>query len=357
MLQGTNQYNELVLGFYAVLLVCVFSVNKEKVKLPSYYILAICIYACYLLIGVFNGHENPLVDIKFQIFSFLFFFSIVNLRFDYIKLLFLINNLVFVIYVLLYLNLIPNIWNEFTFGSGGRLYGPSIISINILLFCYLLEGKQFDRKLILAILQGGIYILLTTNFMNLAVFVVLAFLLAVNFRSLLKPIYIASIFIVLILGVVYLNSPYVPELVSAKMKYIYQPWEYPSLKTRLADFNQIVDKENFGFFKKIFGEGFGASSEIYRYNPIAVSLSRTFKFQEIDNGFYYIYHRGGWTLFLIFIMSHLYLFFKINFLKAKIAFFAFIFITCILSIHYFNYYFYLIIPFGILYKRDITNTI
>ncbi len=74
MLQGTNQFNPLVLALYLVLLSCVFIVKKHKVKLPEYYILAIIIYLFYLFIGVINGHENPFVDIKFQMFAFIFFF-------------------------------------------------------------------------------------------------------------------------------------------------------------------------------------------------------------------------------------------------------------------------------------------
>ncbi len=357
MLQGTNQFNPLVLALYLVLLSCVFIVKKHKVKLPEYYILAIIIYLFYLFIGVINGHENPFVDIKFQMFAFIFFFCIINLNLNYIKLLFFINSLVFVTYILLFFNLVPNIWNESTFGFGGRLYGPAIMAINLLLFYYLLNNKPFDKKLIIASLMGLIYIAATTNFMNLAIFVVLIFLLAVNFKKLLKPVYIVSILILAILGVWYLNSPFVPELVSAKMQYVFQPWEYPSLKIRLDDFNQIISKEDFGFFKQIFGEGFGTSSQIYRYNPVAVSLSRTFSFQEIDNGFYYIYHRGGWSLLIIFILSHIYLMLKIKEVKAKLGFVALIFITCILSIHYFNYSFYLIIPLFIIYKNNYINTL
>ncbi|MCL5247329.1 hypothetical protein M4I21_16015 [Cellulophaga sp. 20_2_10] len=274
------------------------------------------------------------------------------------KLLFLINGIVFIIYFLLLFNLIPNIWNENTLGHGGRVYGPSIISINLLFFYYLKKGKVFDRKLVIAAMMGLLYIALTTNFMNLAVFVALAFLLMVNFKKLLKPIYLVSIIIIIIGGLTYLNSPYVPKLVAAKMKYIYKPWEYGSLKTRVKDFNQVVENEDFGVFKSFFGEGYGTSSQVYRYNPISISLSRTFSFQEIDNGFYYIYHRGGWTLFVLFVLSHLYLFFKIKLLKGRLGFVVFVFFTCILSIHYFNYYYYLLIPFFILDdKRVNTKTV
>lgn len=356
MLQASNRFNGLVLALYVVLLGCVFVINKDKVRLPQYFILALLIYFFYLIIGVFNHHENPMIDIKFQLFGFVFFFCIINVKLNILKILFFLNILVFIVYALLFLNLIPNIWSDFTLGFKGRIYGPSIIAINLLVFYYILFKKPIDLKLVIALGLGLIYIALTTNFMNLAVFGGLVVLLVVNFRKLMKPIYLVSITILIILIIGYLNSSFVPELVSDKLKYVYQPWDYPSLKTRVDDFNQIVSKENFGVFKQIFGEGFGTSSEIYRFNPVAVSLSRTFSFQEIDNGFYYIYHRGGWTLLFIFLLSHLFLFFKIHEVKARLAFAWFVFVTCILSIQYFNYAFYLLIPYFILYGDTFKQT-
>jgi hypothetical protein len=357
ILQGTKKLNVLVLGLFLMLIVSVFIINKEKIKLPKYYLLTLAVYLFYLSIGLLNWHNNMLLDIKFQFFAFAFFFCIINVNVSFIKLLFLINTFIFIIYILLYFYLIPNIWSDYTFGYGGRIYGPPIIAINFLLFYYLLNNRPFDRKLVFASLMGLTYIALTTNFMNLAVFFILIFLLAVNFKKLLKPVYIISFLGVILIGVLYLNSPFVPELVSAKMQYVYQPWNYSSLRIRLDDLIQILDKENFGIFKQIFGEGFGTSSEIYRFNEKAVSLSDTFSFQEIDNGFYYLYHRGGWTLLSIFILAHFYLALKIRENKARLGFIALVFITCILSIHYFNYWFYMLIPYFIIYKQRRTNYI
>lgn len=357
ILQGTNLFNVLILGVFIILLTFVFITNRYKIKLPKYYIIAISIYLFYFIIGVLNWHQNFFLDVKFQFFGFVFFFCVINTKIDFIKLLFFINILVFFIYGLLYLGIFPNIWSSYTFGFGGRVYGPPIIAIILLLFYYLLNNKSFDKKLIFASGIGLIYIALTTNFMNLAIFIILVFLLSVNLRKLFKPVYIISLLILILVGILYLNSPFVPELVANKMQYIYQPWNYASLKTRIEDFNQVLDKENFGIFKQLFGEGFGTSSEIYRYNPIAVSLSRTFSFQEIDNGFYYLYHRGGLTLLSIFLLAHIYLTIKIKEHKAKLGFIAIVFLTCILSIHYFNYWFYLLIPYFIIYKQKEPNNI
>jgi hypothetical protein len=359
LLQGTNEYNVAILTLFVTLLISCFIKGGTKLVLPSYFVLAIIFYSFYLLIGIFNFHENPFIDIKFQIFSFLFFFWFINkgLRLDILDLLFTINTITFLLYMLLLLNIIPNIWNESTIGHGGRIYGPVITPILFILFYYLLFKKHFDKKLVIASVMGVIYVALTTNFMNLAVVVILLLLLAINFKKLFKPLYITGFFLITLISLWYLNSPYVPELVSTKMEYIYKPWEYGSLKTRIEDFNKAIKSENFNVFKQVFGEGFGASTSIYRENKIAPSLSRTFNFQEIDNGFYYLYHRGGWSLLSIFFISQTYLIFKIKGIKAKLGFIAIVFITNILSIHYFNYYFYLLIPFFIIYRNRISEKI
>ena len=353
LLQGTKAYNGLVFGLFLLLITGVFLFKKRTIILPKYYLCAVLIYSFYLVWGLLNFHQNPLIDIKFQLFSFLFFLLLLNLKFNLLKILFSINALVFSIYILLYMNILPNLWHESTIGVGGRIHGPSIIAINLILFYYLLAAKPFDKRLVIAAIMGLISIALTTNFMNLAVFTILILLLVIKFEKLLKPVYVIGLVLVLLGGIWYLNSPFVPELVSAKMKYIYKPWEYGSLRTRLEDFNKAILSENFTTFNKIIGKGFGASTTIYRENKIAPSLSGTFNFQEIDNGFYYLYHRGGWSLLLLFILSHLYLLLRINSAKTKLGFVALVFITNILSIHYFNYFFFLLIPFFIFYRDRI----
>src|SRR5690606_22176779 len=97
MLQGSNRFNGLVLVLYVVILGCVFIINKNKIRLPKYYILALLIYSFYLVIGILNNHENPFIDIKFQLFGFIFFFCIINIKLDFIKFLFFINILVFLV--------------------------------------------------------------------------------------------------------------------------------------------------------------------------------------------------------------------------------------------------------------------
>ena len=357
LLQGTSLFNGLVLGILIYLISIEVFIYKGKLQLPSYFIIALCIYSVFLVIGIVNFHEKPLIDIKFQIFSFLLLFWLINNRYsvNLLKLLFLINGIIFIIYLLLFFDLIPNVWNHTTFGHKGRVYGPAIISINLLLFYYLVFSHSVDKKIILATILGFIYTAMTTNFMNLVVLIVLSILVFVHFKVLLKPVYMFSLLLIMTGVVWFLNSSFVPELVIEKLEYVYNPLEYPSLKTRVEDLAKALENENFGIFKQIFGEGFGTHSEIYRYNSRAVSWSRVFRFQEIDNGFYYLYHRGGWILLTTFILSHLYLLLRINQIKAKIGFFAIVFLTNVLSIHYFNYYFYLLIPFFIIYKLKISE--
>ena len=356
-LQGTNTFNGLVLVILLCLILIEVFVNKGKLCLPSYFIIAFGVYSFFLIIGIFNFHENPLIDVKFQVFSFLLFFWLINNKYklNLLKLLFLINWITFIIYILLLFDLIPNVWHDITFGYKGRIYGPAIISIILILFYYLVFNQPFDKKLILATILGFVYTAMTTNFMNLAVLIALTLLVFIDFKTFLKPVYLLSLLILIIGLGWFLSSSIVPELVLEKFKYVFNPLEYSSLKTRSEDLKKALANENFGVFKQVFGEGFGTHSEIYRYNSRAVSWSRIFRFQEIDNGFYYLYHRGGWALLTVFILSHIYLALRINQSKAKAGFIAIVFLTNALSIHYFNYYFYLLIPFFVLYKLKISE--
>lgn len=278
-----------------------------------------------------------------------------NQRFeiDFLKILFIANILTFIIYGLLYVGAIPNIWHESTIGVGGRMQGPPITAIIFIVFYYLLFKIPFDLRLLKAGVLALLYMVLNTNFMNMTIFAVLLLLLFINFKKMFKPVYIIGFSIIFLTGLWYLNSPFVPKLVAAKMQYITRPSEYPSLKTRKEDLQKALDNANFSPIKKAFGEGYGASTSIYRENKIARSLSGTFTFQEIDNGFYYLYHRGGWSLLLVFLISHLCLLSMINLVKAKAGFIVIVLLTNILSIHYFDYYFYLLIPFFIIYGNEI----
>lgn len=353
-LQGAAGSTLLTVTTLLFLIFTLFLQKKAQPKFYAYLLIAFVIYLFYLSIGFFNDHPNAHIDIKFQLFSFVFYFWLINNRFkiDQLKLLLAINWTVLIIYLLLYVDFIPNFWNEKTFGQQGRVLGPAITPMVYILFYYLYHHKKFDRTLGIALMGSMIYLLMTSNFMNFSIVLILSILTVVNMKQLLRPVYVIGILILGILLGLYINSPFVPEMIASKLEYVFKPWEYGTVKTRIADLQQALDNENFGVFKKLFGEGFGASSNIYRENKLSPSLSRTFSFQEIDNGFYYLYHRGGWTLVALFFATHLYLLSRIRGIKGKIGFFAIVLITNLLSIHYFNYLFYLFLPFWILHKRE-----
>ncbi len=352
-IQGANEQSALTLALLLALLVAPFVGKNDRLRLPDYFLLAIMVYGFYLVLGLINGHPSAHIDIKYQFFGFIFFLAMINqrARIDYLSLLLWINFGVFVIYILLYLGMFPQIWHESTLGRQGRILGPAIISITLILFYYLCYNKPFDKKLTVALLLATVYLMLTSNFTNIVIVFGLAVLIAVDWKKFFSPLYIITTVFILILGLLYLESPYLPDMVSTKMEYIGKPWEYGSVQTRIQDLQQALIKENFGFFKKFFGEGFGASSQIYRENVISPSLSRTLAFREIDNGFYYLYHRGGWTLLTLFILSHLYLMTKVSGMKAKIGFLIIIFFVNLLTIHYFTNIFYLLIPFLVLERE------
>ena len=324
-------------------------VKKGKITVPLYYYIALAIYLIFLTIGLFYGHRNPQIDIKFQLFGFLFYLFLLNKKnFKILPFLFLINYTVLGIYILLYLGKFPNLWHTTVIGYQGRVYGPSIIPIVFISFYYLIKNKTFDLKLVLAFIVAIPSLLLTTNLMNIVIAGILLMLLVVDFKKLIQPKFILIILGIGLSSVLFFNSSYAPDLIKEKIPYLLDPFEYPSLKIRADDLNAAFAREKFSTTEKIFGNGFGASTTIFRENLEAQSWSDFITFQEIDNGFYYLYHRGGFLLLSLFLLFHIYLFEKIKSMKSKIGFLSIVFITCLLSIHYFNNMFYLILPFLIL---------
>lgn len=351
-LKGTEYYTSLTIILIITLLANVFIQKSYRIKIPPFFIIAFLVYLFYLSIGFFYNHNNWHIDVKFQLINFAFFFILINQETikDYLNLFFIINFLTFIIYALLYFDLIPNLWHPKTFGFRGRAYGPSIISFLFISFIYLFNKKTIDRKIIVAFFLAFAYTLITTNFMNLGVIIILMTLVWVDLKKLFSPTSIILTLVLLISSISFLNSSYVPELISEKSKYIFKPWEYASVQTRIVDFKQAVKNENYTFTECIVGKGFGASTTIVRYYRDRRNKlhSNTNTFQEIDNGFYYLFHRGGFSLLLIFLITHFYLFLKIPNYKAKIAFIIILLFTNLLSIHYFNYIFYMFFAYYIM---------
>lgn len=354
-LEGANNLSGLTLAILLLLFSAPFIGANNKIRFPDYFLFAFIIYSFYLALGLYNQHPSAHIDIKYQFFQFIFFLALVNQRvkIDFLGVLFKINFIVFIIYLILLLDIFPNLWHENTIGRQGRILGPTIICVPLFLFYYLFTGKPFDRRLGMALFYATVYLLLTSNFTNIAITLGLVILIVVEFKKLFRPIYILTIIAFVALGIFYLRSPWVPDMIVTKMEFALKPWEYGSVQTRIQDLQQVLRKENFGWFEKIFGEGFGTGSKIYRENKISPSLSRTFAFQEIDNGFYYLYHRGGWSLLALFVLSHIYLGSKLKSLRAKIGFLALILFTNLLTIHYFTKLFYLLIPFFVFYQNKI----
>ena len=325
-------------------------VSKEgKLRVPVYIIIAFGIYSVFLILGLYYDHNNPTIDIKFQFYAFLFYLFFVNAKdLNILKFLFILNAIVLVTYTAIYLGLLPNLWHQSIIGFRGRVYGPSIIPIVLISFYYLYHKMPFDFPLAISYAIAMPYLLLTTNLMNIVIAGVLLFLIIANLRKIFQPKFLFGVTGLLIGFFLLLNSSFAPELIKEKLPYVLKPLEYASLKIRVDDFNEALKVEGFTLVEKMFGNGFGASTTIYRENEKAQSWSAYFTFQEIDNGFYYLYHRGGYLLLIIFFVTHFYLLLKIPSIKAKLGFLFIVLFTCLLSIHYFNNVFYLLIPFLIL---------
>lgn len=341
-LQGVNSGAPIVLALLGVVLLFSFT---QRIAIPFYFILIILVYLPFLIIGISNNHTDPQIDIKFQLFYLIFWLALIQFRDIYIvEVLYIINALVLLLYIALSFNLIPNFWSWGTFGLGGRMYGPPIISVILLLFFYVIKEKPLDWIAFSAFIIGLASIVLTTNFMNLIIVVGLFLLLALDFQSIGKT---AGAVIVLVLSG-YVFRDFLPDILASKMNYLFRPWEYASFQMRIIDLVQVLGNTRFDFETIFFGEGFGATSRVFRVNTIAPSLSGYYNFHEIDNGFYYVFHRGGLALLLIFFLSHYFLLKLIPSLKGRLALALIVLVTNLLTIHYFTYLFYLLIPYLII---------
>ena len=324
-------------------------VKKGKIKVPLYFYLTLAIYLIFFTIGLFYGHREPQIDIKFQLFGFLFYLFLLNKKeFNVLPVLLIINYIVLGVYILLYIGKFPNLWHTTIIGFQGRVYGPSIIPIILISFYYLIKNKSFDLKLVTAYIVAIPSLLMTTNLMNIVITGILLMLLVVDFKKLMQPKFIFIIVGIGLSSFLFFNSNYAPDLIKQKIPYLLDPFEYPSLKIRANDLKTALSQENFSITEKIVGKGFGASTTIFRENEEVQAFSDFITFQEIDNGFYYLYHRGGFSLLILFILFHSYLLMVIKSFKVKVGFIFIITFTCLLSIHYFNNMFYLILPFLIL---------
>ncbi|MGB3344636.1 MAG: hypothetical protein WBA61_12065 [Aequorivita sp.] len=323
--------------------------KKGKLEIPHYVIVIACFYIPFLILGLINRHPSPTIDIKFQFYGVMFYLFLVNVRsLNILRLLFVLNAVVCIVYILIYLGFVPSFWHTDTTGKGGRVYGPAIMPIVLIGFYYLYNRMSFDLPLAISWIFALVYLFLTSNLMNLVTAGALLLLIIINVRKLFQPAFIVGFSLLVVVSIAFFNSNFVPDAIKEKLPYVLKPWEYASLKIRIQDLNTALLTENFTLTEKIIGQGFGVNTTVYRENEIAQYFSGKFTFQEIDNGFYYIYHRGGFLLLTLFIIAHIYLFYRIPSFKAKMGFIIVVVFTNLLSIHYFTNVFYLLIPFLIL---------
>lgn len=347
---GTLSFSSLMALCLVLLLFGAWVATKKgKLEVPKYVFVVAFFYIPFLILGLIHQYPNPTIDIKFQFYGLIFYLFLVNVKdLKILRLLFILNAVVAIVYILSFLGFVPSLWNIDTTGKGGRVYGPAIIPIVLIGFYYLYNKMSFDLPLAISWVIALVYLFLTSNLMNLVTAGVLLILIVINVRKIFNPAFVVGFSLLIAVSIAFFNSKYAPEAIKEKLPYVLKPWEYASFQIRIQDLNTALLTENFSWSEKLIGKGFGVNTTVYRENKIAQFFSGKFTFQEIDNGFYYIYHRGGFVLLFLFLLAHAYLVYKIPSMKAKLGFMAIFVITNLLSIHYFTNFFYLIVPFLIL---------
>ncbi|WKK86013.2 hypothetical protein QYS48_03010 [Marivirga arenosa] len=302
------------------------------------------------------------IDYKFHLFTFYLLLMIrtfereVGFYERLEKILMLICFIVFSYYLLFsFLNLPSslNIYNRGTAAGGYsyRIAGPTTLAF-ILVACLKIWNKtKWNLIYTFTFLFGLITILLQGSLQYLMIYVIVNGLLFIKKDKWL--IILPIIFIALFAIVANTAQFFFNEKLTEKIGYITKPWEYSTVKHRVETVNLMLDKTTGSYQEIFFGSGVGVTSTYFEINEISPSLSRQRTFHEIDNGFYYVYHRFGLVGLSIFLLFHLYLLFgsKVN-LRFKLAFLAIFLISNLLSIHYFTNAFFVLFLILFLNKHN-----
>ncbi|MEJ2499296.1 MAG: hypothetical protein P8Y46_08320 [Sulfurovaceae bacterium] len=290
------------IGLLILLLLTLFSfVKYQKIKISKiFYVVAIG----YGLILVYS-YGNPVIHFEFKYHAS--FFLVFILMFQimrekeysleiFFKYSYILSTIVFILYIFPKTNYYQN-----------RLY----ISFVLGLVACALSGS--NQSFVLHVLFYA-FAILKPSMKNIAIIVLVSLM---------------SIFLA-------------PKLLSEahleKLSQIINPLESRTAMTRLNDLSYAYDQMIIKDENIIFGEGIGISTEILR-TSLDGKWSEYRKFLEIDNGFFYVFHRLGIVGLIVYIGVIFYLLYRFGSRRNKLMYFSFFLVTNLLSTHFFTHIF------------------
>jgi len=313
-----------------------------RIKVFTGYFLLLGIYLIYLFYGIGNAaffHDlrlHAVFLILLIIFYNFFRTKQKEIVYDIIKALFFINIYISISYIFIKFNFVHNFYETETLAAyqNYRTIGPALFSVYLMPFMYLLYNIEYDRVFYFNIVVGSIAIFINGSLQNLLLFgfvYIIALFSFSKFVAFIRKSWLIIVFFTI--GVVFLSSSIDSRYVD-KIKELSNPFESGTIKTRISDLSYVFPEATSSIRKIILGSGVGVNSIVLRENKKYKSLTRYKTFLEIDNGFFYIFHRFGLIGLVLVLLIHFYLYLNISNRNAGLFFILYFIITNLLSYHY-----------------------
>lgn len=318
----------------------IFLVNHLAAKFQVRLILIVAFISIYIFTGY--GNQAWLIDTRITLTNLMLFFvlkwCLKHQSLDrIIGIIYFLNFSSFLIFTSIYLGWFPNLYFDDILATyhDYKFIANPLFLFYILPFLYSLIEKRPDKTFFLNFFLGLIVGLLSGSLQTLVLLILTHGLVLLD----IKKISFSRIFLILLVAIVFIFSMnYVDVRFIDKIGYVFKPLESSTIQTRIGDLLYIWPEATASIEKIIFGSGIGIRSIVYRFNDSNPALSEYRTFLEIDNGFFYIFHRYGLIGFSLFLYVHKKLFQQINGFNPKIMFLIIVVITNILSIHYWSHY-------------------
>lgn len=337
----SKTYFNLYLLFSALLLIFYFFFYK-KLKVGAGFALAgMLLYSVWLLRGLTNPAVH--IDLKYHLawaLSLLIFANLLGKLSnpELLRYLFRLNLLLFAVYLLLLAKAIPNAYvvEDLPEYQAFRLFGPVLVSFYAI--CMTANYSSLERwprrnlYLLVNLGLGTVVAILSGSLQHFAIFATVYLLTFFRRRHLVRFVLALGLGIVLFFGSIWFFGT---EQHRYKFRELLNPLQSPTLLTRANDLFYMLGQKS-GVGQVMLGDGLGVTSEVFRVSTRGGKLVEFREFLEIDNGFYYIYHRTGLVGLALFLMLHAYLLKKYGNPKNRMCFLVFFVVTNALSIHYFT---------------------
>lgn len=333
-------YFVLVFTSFLSFFIYIISNNNNKIYLNAY------IYIILFFIFIFGiyGFGNPifLKDFKLPLLwigYYIIFLHIIckNLSAT-VHALFISNVLVTLFYLQLYYFDIYNPYSnsEIPAYTSYRILGPALTGYFIIPFIYALYNLKHDRLYFYNFLLGIVGIFLNGSLQSIAIFSIAYLCSYIYIKNFKEVILKAFTLLICVLSVIIITAQF-SQPFKSKLRQLINPLQSPSVMTRLYDLAYMLNETTDTSKEVAFGSGFGVQSNVKRVNLNTYNKIVKNEFHEIDNGFFYIYHRCGLVGLTLIILLFVIMFFKISSFKSRIIFASIVFITNLLSIHFWVY--------------------